>query len=213
MADKTLGALIKEARTGASLTQEKLAQKAGGGLTAQDISKAERGTYVPTQDQLKRIAKATGVTQASLLNAAKAAETPKKPASSTAKKPASSTAAKKPASSTAAKKPASSTAAKKPASSTAAKKPAASKTPAGANSTMKVTATERKLVETYRAATAAQKKAATRLLKGEADDYLDNINSSGTGAVSNVVENILGNIFGSALGGKREMPEGEDQGE
>ena len=70
MASKKLGNLIKEARTNAGLTQEKLARKVDG-LTASDISKAERGEKDLTQDQLKQIAKATGVTQTSLLNAAK----------------------------------------------------------------------------------------------------------------------------------------------
>lgn len=93
MANK-VGALIKEARTGAGLTQEQLAKKVDG-VTASDISKAERGEKELTQTQLKLIAKATGVTQASLLNAAKYGTTAKKPAA-TAKKPAAST-AKKPA--------------------------------------------------------------------------------------------------------------------
>ena len=90
MANK-VGPLIKEARTNAKLTQEQLAKKISG-LTASDISKAERGELELSQAQLKAIAKATGVTQASLLNAAKEGSKPaaKKPA---AKKPA----AKKPA--------------------------------------------------------------------------------------------------------------------
>ncbi len=67
----TLGALIKEARTAAKLTQEQLAAKVEG-LAAADLSKAERGQKELSQNMLKQIAKATGVTQASLLNAAKA---------------------------------------------------------------------------------------------------------------------------------------------
>ena len=70
MASKKLGNLIKEARTEAGLTQEQLARKIAG-LSASEISAAERGVGDLTQDQLKKIAKATGVTQASLLNAAK----------------------------------------------------------------------------------------------------------------------------------------------
>ena len=69
MANK-VGALIREARTGAGLTQEQLAKKIEG-LTAADISKAERGEKELSQARLKEIAKATGVTQSSLLNAAK----------------------------------------------------------------------------------------------------------------------------------------------
>ena len=70
MASKKLGDLIKEARMNADLTQEQLAKKIAG-LSASDISMAERGKKDLTQEQLKRIAKATGVTQKSLLDAAK----------------------------------------------------------------------------------------------------------------------------------------------
>ena len=97
MASKKVGTLIKEARTGADLTQEQLARKIKG-LSASDISLAERGQKELTQAQLKEIAKVTGVTQSSLLNAAKgtasksAAKTTKK--STTEKKSSSSSAAK-----------------------------------------------------------------------------------------------------------------------
>ena len=77
MATKKVGTLIKEARTNAGLTQEQLARKIAG-LSANDISEAERGKKDLTQEQLKKIAKATGVTQASLLNAAKGSSTAKK---------------------------------------------------------------------------------------------------------------------------------------
>ena len=70
MAAKKVGTLIKEARTEAGLTQEHLARRIAG-LSASDISLAERHQKDLTQDQLKQIAKITGVTQASLLNAAK----------------------------------------------------------------------------------------------------------------------------------------------
>lgn len=94
MANK-VGALIKEARTGAGLTQEQLAKKIEG-LSAAEISKAERGEKELTQAQLKAIAKATGVTQASLLNAAK--DSGKKTETAKKKEPAKKTeSAKKPA--------------------------------------------------------------------------------------------------------------------
>lgn len=67
---KKVGTLIKEARTAAGLTQEQLAKKISG-LSASDIGKAERGEKDLTQEQLKAIAKITGVTQKSLLEAAK----------------------------------------------------------------------------------------------------------------------------------------------
>ena len=76
MASKKVGTLIKEARTEAGLTQEQLARRISG-LSASDISQAERHQKNLTQDQLKQIAKITGVTQASLLNAAKGSTTKK----------------------------------------------------------------------------------------------------------------------------------------
>ena len=85
---KKVGTLIKEARTEAGLTQEQLARKVKG-VSASDISKAERGELDLTQAALKEIAKATGVTQASLINAAKGSSSSKK-TSSSAKKTGSS---------------------------------------------------------------------------------------------------------------------------
>ena len=142
MASKKLGDLIKEARMSADLTQEQLAKKIAG-LSASDISMAERGKKDLTQEQLKRIAKATGVTQASLLNAAKGSSGK----SSTAKKTSST---------------------------------------AGTTS-MKLTATEKKLVELYRKADSETKKEALNVLKGEdgsMDDMLETIMDS--------VQNMLG---------------------
>lgn len=83
MASKKVGTLIREARTEAGLTQEQLARKIAV-LSASEISQAERGLIDLTQEQLKKIAKATGVTQASLLNAPK--NTTASSSSSTAKK-------------------------------------------------------------------------------------------------------------------------------
>ena len=81
MAEKTVGTLIKEARTAAGLTQEQLARKIKR-VSADDISLAERGKKDFTQAVLKEIAKATGVTQKSLLDAAKAGSSAKTGASS-----------------------------------------------------------------------------------------------------------------------------------
>lgn len=75
-----VGTLIKQARQNAGLTQAELAKKVGGGVTASDIGKAERGEATLTNAALKKIALATGVTQASLLNASK----PGKPTASAA---------------------------------------------------------------------------------------------------------------------------------
>lgn len=102
MATKSVGELIKEARTGAKLSQSALAELAG--VSAADIGKAERGEKELSQTALKAIAKATGVTQKSLLDApkgtAKKTTTAAKKTGTTAKKPATS--AKKPAASSSA---------------------------------------------------------------------------------------------------------------
>ena len=191
MASTKLGTLLKQARTDAGLTQAALAKKAGGGLTAAQISKAERGEDTLTQDQLKRIAKATGVTQASLLEASRApTQTVLGAALSSTRTAAAKTA---PAKSTAKAAPAKSTAKK-----TSTAKTAAPKTPANADSTMKVTAAERKLVELYRAATGNQKKAAVKVLRGEADSLVDDILSSGgmAGQIGGALEDLLGNLIG-----------------
>jgi len=110
MAVKKVGTLIKEARTQADLTQEQLARKIKG-LSASDISLAERSQKDLTQAQLKEIAKVTGVTQASLLNAAKGSSSSKSTAakkttkkSTTEKKSTSSSAAKSSVKVTAAEK-------------------------------------------------------------------------------------------------------------
>jgi len=138
MASKKVGTLIKEARAAADLTQEQLARKIAG-LSASEISLAERGQKDLTQAQLKQIAKITGVTQASLINAAKGTASSK------------TTAAKK------------TTTAKKSATT---KKASAS---TGAKTSIKVTATEKKLVELYREADTETRKAAMKVLKGEDD--------------------------------------------
>ena len=65
MGSKT-GDAIRAARTGVKLTQAALAQQVG--LSAGDISKAERGELELPQKAMKAIAKATGVTQTSLIN-------------------------------------------------------------------------------------------------------------------------------------------------
>ena len=69
MGKQTVGELIKEARSKAGLSQAALAAQIEG-LSSSDIGKAERGEKELTQAQLKAIAKATGVTQKSLLEAA-----------------------------------------------------------------------------------------------------------------------------------------------
>ena len=181
---KKVGELIKEARTAAKLTQAQLAEQVTG-VTAADIGKAERGEKELTQAALKQIAKATGVTQASLLNAAagKSAASAGKTASTGKTAAAGKTAAKKPA-------------AKKPAST--AKKPASGSTSSAAKSSMQLTAAEKKLVELYRKADADTKKEVMKLLKGTGDD------------ASELLTSLLSNAM--SMFGKRSMP-GEEGGE
>ena len=152
MAAKKVGELIKEARTKAGLSQTALAEQVGG-LTGSDIGKAERGEKELSQSVLRQIAKATGVTQASLVNAAKES-TYTAAKNTTAKKAAAAT-----------------TAAKK--TTAAAKKASAS-----AKAADTLTAAEKKLVELYRAADSDTKKKAVAVLKGEStgmDDILNNL--------------------------------------
>lgn len=117
MAAKKVSTLIKEARVNAGLTQEQLARRISG-LSTSDISLAERGKKELTQAQLKQIAKVTGVTQSSLLNAAKGSS---------------------------------------------------KKTTSSGSKSMKVTATEKKLVELFRKADSDTKKAVLNMLKGNED--------------------------------------------
>ena len=139
---KKVGQLIREARTNAGLTQEQLARKVKN-CSASDVSKAERGEKELTTDQLKQIAKATGVTQKSLLDAAKGTSS-----SSSSPKPSSG----------------------------------------ALTVSMKVTATEKKLVEAYRKADSQAKKDAMRVLKGE-------------GAAA-LAQNVVGNVIDAITGKK-----------
>ena len=164
MATKKVGDLIKEARTNAGLSQEALAKKIDG-LSASDVGKAERGEKELTQAQLKEIAKATGVTQKSLLEAPKGASAKKTTAKTGEKKTSSA--------------------------KTTAKKTTAKKTDAAAET---LTASEKKLLELYRAADADTKKAAVALLKGEQPEggVLGNLlNMLGS---SDALSGILGNL-------------------
>lgn len=222
MAAKKVGTLIKEARTKEGFTQAQLANKVPG-LTAADIGKAERGEKELTQEQLKAIAGALGVTQKSLLDAAKG--TSSKPAS--AKKPASS-------------KPASSG---KTASSSGVRLTAAEKN--------LLTLYRKADEDTKKAAMQLLEKGVeetgnllTSLLSGGNGNNNNNNQSSGAGSLlgsllgggsnqssgnagasllgallgggnssqssGNAGTNILGSLLGGVLG-KREMPEGEEE--
>lgn len=162
-----IGPMIKEARTNAGLTQEKLAKKVDG-LTASDIGKAERGEKELTQAQLKQIAKACGVTQSSLIEAAKA---------STYKGGSS----------------------KKPSSGSSSSK----------SKSMKLTATEKKLVELYREADSDTKKTAMGVLKGEVKLPGGIVGALLSNAASSVGsspggEGMVSSILGGLLGGDKD---------
>ncbi len=191
MAEKKVGALIKEARTEAGLTQEKLAKKAGSGLDAAMISECERGKADLTNTQLKKIAVACGVTQSSLLNAPKNLKTSEKKTTTEKTSTSKTAAAKKTTAKTAAK-----TTAK-----TAAKTSSASKTSATASS-VKVTAAEKKLLEAYREASADLKKVALKILKGEySEEKIKQLDSS-SGSVADGLGDVLGDVLSGILGGK-----------
>ncbi|MCQ2558552.1 MAG: helix-turn-helix transcriptional regulator [Oscillospiraceae bacterium] len=191
MANKTLAALIKEARTKAGLTQEALAKQVDN-CSAGDISKAEHAEKDLTTAQLKQIAKACGVTQKSLLEAA----------GTTGSTAAKTTAAKTGTAKTTAAK----TAEKKTSS---AKTASAAKT---ADEAIKLTAAEKKLLELYRAANAETRKNAVAVLKGEAtidQGLLGNLLNSATsedGLLGNLLNSkggeeggLLGNLLGSLM--------------
>ncbi|MBQ2510027.1 MAG: helix-turn-helix transcriptional regulator [Erysipelotrichaceae bacterium] len=169
MAAKKVGTLIKEARTNAGLTQEALAKKVDG-VSASDISKTERGEKDLTQEQLKQIAKATGVTQKSLL------EAPKNLKTTTSKTSSAKTSGTKTSSTKTSSTKTSSTKTSTGTSSKTSSTSSGSKTSSSGTS-VKVTATEKKLLELYRAADSDTKKAAMSILKGEQPEGSDILSS------------------------------------
>ena len=186
---KSLGELIKEARTSAGLTQEQLAQSVGD-MTASDVSKAERGQKVPTQNQLKQIAKTTGVTQKSLLDAAKAQDAAGSGNTSSGAAASGKTASGKTTSGT-------TTSGKTASGKTTSGKTASGKTTSG--NTVQVTATEKKLLELYRAADSDKKKAVMSLLKGETQTASEMISSLLDG--SKKPDEILTSLFSGSSSG------------
>jgi hypothetical protein len=67
---------------------------------------------------------------------------------------------------------------------------------------MKVTASEKKLVEAYRGASGDHKKIALKVLKGEYGDTVTNLlNLAGGGSVSNSAADSITDKIGSLLGG------------
>ena len=209
MAEKTVGTLIKEARTAAGLTQEQLARKIKG-VSADDISLAERGKKDFTQAVLKEIAKATGVTQKSLLDAAKAGSSAKTGASSKTGSSAKTGASPKTGSSAkTGASPKTGSSAKTGASSktgSSAKTGASSKTGSGAktgassktgnsaktasssSSTLKLSAEEKRVLKAYREAEEGVQSIVRALLGADAQS------SSASKKNSSLLESLLGGL-------------------
>lgn len=152
------GEAIKAARTGAKLTQTQLAAQLSN-VTASDISKAERGEKELTKTALREIAKITGVTQTSLLNAesgnGKKTETAVKTGGAKKTEPTGKT-------------------------ESAKKEEASKKTEAE----LKLTATEKDLIALYRKANSDTKKSVMSLLKGEKTESQELIENLIGGALS-----------------------------
>ena len=170
MADK-LGTLIREGRTEKGWTQAQLAAKVKG-LSASDIGRIERGEKVPETEQIKLIAKALGVTQTSLLNAAKGKTGAGKSGSS--KTGSSKTGSGK----------------------TTSGKAGSGKTASSAGTSVKVTAAEKKLLSRYRRADDMTKEAVDRLLEAAAPS------SSQSSAAGDLIQSLLGNVLEQMIGKK-----------
>ena len=193
-----LGALVKEARSKAKLTQTALADMVEG-LEQAQVGKIERGEFEPSQAVLKRMAKPLGLTQKALLEAASGSTAANKTASSGTAKKTSAAAAKK--TTAAAKK--TTAAAKKTTSSTAKKTSSAAKKTSSAKKTastseLKLTATEKKLVQLYRKADSSTKKSVINILEGDAGlaDVISTL-------ISGKSDSALSSLFGS---GKDAIP-------
>ena len=194
MATKKVGELIKEARTNAGLSQEALARKIDG-LSASDVGKVERGEKDLSQALLKEIAKATGVTQKSLLEAPKniSAKTSTAKTSSAKTSSAKTSSAKTSSAKTSAAK--TSSAKTSSAKTSSAKTSAAKKTTAAKKDADTLTAAEKKLVELYRAADADTKKTAVAILKGEKPEDTGVLSSLlNLVGGSDLINGLLGNL-------------------
>ena len=197
MAEKTVGTLIKEARTAAGLTQEQLARKIKG-VSADDISLAERGKKDFTQAVLKEIAKATGVTQKSLLDAAKAGSSAKTGASSktgssakTGASPKTGSSAKTSASSktgSSAKTGASSKTGSGAKTGASSKTGNSAKTASSSSSTLKLSAEEKRVLKAYREAEEGVQSIVRALLGADAQS------SAASKKNSSLLESLLGGL-------------------
>lgn len=185
----TVGPLIKEARTKAKLTQEQLASKIDG-LTASDVGKAERGEKMLTQDILKQIAKTTGVTQKSLLDAARESGGAAQAAGTSAASSAGKTSGKISSSGK------TSQSGKTTTGKTSSTGKTASTGKTTGKASMELTSTERKLVELYRSADSDKKKVVMSLLKGETQTTNEILTSllDGSKKPDEIVSSLIGNF-------------------
>ncbi len=193
MASK-VGTLIKEARTQAGLTQEALAKKIKG-LSANDISLVERGEKSLTQAVLKEIAKVTGVTQKSLIDAAKA-EASKKDSSSSSKKSSASSSGK---SSSSSSKKNSSSSSKKSSSSSSKKSDSSASGKSGTSSdSFRVSSEEKKIIKAYRDADDKIKSAVKLMLLGTEGLSTESAGSGlSAGTDPSGMVDLLGTLMGS----------------
>ena len=208
-------AQLKKIAVACGVTQTSLVnapKNLGAAETKKSPEKTASKTATAKTEAKTTASKTTAAKTAAKTTAAKTTAAKTTAAKTTAKTTtAKTTAAKTTAKTTTAK----TTAAKTAAAKTAAKKTAAKaapKTPANANTSMKVTASEKKLIEAYRGSTSDRKKAALKLLNGEYGDAIDKLLSvtggaagSGTeSAVSSAADGLgdmLGNLLGGLLGG------------
>ena len=173
MASK-LGTLIKEGRAAKGWTQAQLAAKVKG-LSASDIGRVERGEKIPETEQIKLIAKALGVTQTSLLTAAKGKTSGGK--------------------TTSAKTGSGKTSSAKSGGKTSSAKTGSGKT-AAAKTSVSVTAAEKKLLQQYRKADDLTKKAVDNILAAV-------VPSSGKSeAGGDLLNSLLGNVLEQLMGKK-----------
>ena len=173
--------ILRQGRKAKKLSQEQLAIQIDG-LTANDISKAERGEKELSQAQLRAIAKVTGVTQKSLLEAPKGGFSGNM--GTTAKQTSKTSGAARKTSGTGNKT--SSSATKKTSNSTGK----TSNTSSVTAELDKLSASEKKMLELYRAAKSDNKKLATKILKGESLELGDLL------PLMNSEDGLLGSFLG-----------------
>ena len=201
MAGKKVGTLIKEARTQAGMTQEALAKKVKG-VSAGDISLAERGEKELPQAALKEIAKATGVTQKSLLDAAKGASGSAKKTTTGSTKKTTTGSTKKTTSGSTKKTTTGST--KKTTSGSTKKTTSGSTKKTASGADLKLSAEEKKLIQAYREADEKQK-AAVRMLLLKADGI---VSASGlAGHTAGAFGELLGSgdLLSSLVGSVKDL--------